>query len=54
MDYFRENALLEYFSGGFDSGGEGLLLVHGSVNCNLAPLFFERMHRVTQDFTHQH
>ena len=29
MDYFRDNALLDYFSGGFDAAGEGLLLVHG-------------------------
>ena len=32
MDYFRENALLDYFSGGFDGLGEGLLLVHGTEN----------------------
>lgn len=54
MDYFRENALLDYFSGGFDGDGEGLLLVHGSVSRALAPSFMERMQRVAQDFAQQH
>lgn len=54
MDYFRENALLDYFSGGFDGGGEGLLLVHGSISRSLAPSFMERMQRVAQDFAQQH
>jgi DNA-binding Xre family transcriptional regulator len=54
MDYFRENALLDYFSGGFDGAGEGLLLVHGSVSRALAPSFMERMQRVAQDFAQAH
>ncbi|MDP2452244.1 MAG: helix-turn-helix transcriptional regulator [Polaromonas sp.] len=54
MDYFRDNALLDYFSGGFDGGGEGLLLVHGSISRSLAPSFLERMQRVAQDFSQQH
>lgn len=54
MDYFRENALLDYFSGGFDGAGEGLLLVHGSISRGLAPAFLERMQRVAQDFAQQH
>jgi len=54
MDYFRENALLDYFGGGFDGAGEGLLLVHGSVSRALAPSFMERMQRVAQDFAQQH
>jgi hypothetical protein len=54
MDYFRDNALLDYFSGGFDGNGEGLLLVHGSVSRSLAPSFMERMQRVAQDFAQQH
>jgi len=54
MDYFRENALLDYFSGGFDGIGEGLLLVHGSIGRGLAPSFLERMQRVAQDFAQQH
>ena len=54
MDYFRDNALLDYFSGGFDGAGEGLLLVHGSISSSLAPSFLERMQRVAQDFAQQH
>ncbi len=54
MDYFRENALLDYFSGGFDGNGEGLLLVHGAISRGLAPSFLERMQRVAQDFAQQH
>nr|WP_295786421.1 helix-turn-helix transcriptional regulator [Rhodoferax sp.] len=54
MDYFRDNALLDYFSGGFDGVGESLLLVHGSVSRSLAPSFMERMQRVAQDFAQQH
>lgn len=54
MDYFRENALLDYFSGGFDGEGEGLLLVHGSISKGLATSFLERMQRVAQDFAQQH
>ncbi|MBG6076950.1 helix-turn-helix transcriptional regulator [Polaromonas sp. CG_9.11] len=54
MDYFRDNALLDYFSGGFDGPGEGLLLVHGAISRGLAPSFMERMQRVAQDFAQQH
>lgn len=54
MQYFRENAVLDYFSGGFNAPGEGLLLVHGSVSRSLAPAFMERMQRVAQDFAQAH
>jgi DNA-binding Xre family transcriptional regulator len=54
MDYFREHAMQDYFSGGFDGAGEGLLLVHGSVSKSLAGSFMERMQRVAQDFAQQH
>ena len=54
MNYFREHALLNYFSGGFDGAGESLLLVHGSVSRTLAPMFMERLQRVAQDFAQQH
>jgi DNA-binding Xre family transcriptional regulator len=54
MNYFREHALLDYFSGGFDNAGEGVLLVHGSISRSLAPSFVERMQRVAQDFAQQH
>jgi DNA-binding Xre family transcriptional regulator len=54
MDYFREHAALDYFSGRFDGHGEGLLLVHGSVSRGLAPSFLDRLQRVAQDFAQQH
>lgn len=54
MSYFRDNALLDYFSGGFNGVGEGLLLVHGSVSRSMASSFTDRMQRVAQDFAQQH
>jgi DNA-binding Xre family transcriptional regulator len=54
MNYFRDHALLDYFRGGFDGTGEGLMLVHGSVSRTLAPMFMERLQRVAQDFAQQH
>ena len=54
MNYFREHALLDYFAGGFDGVGEGVMLVHGSVSRALAPVFLERLQRVAQDFAQQH
>ena len=54
MHYFRDNALLDYFSGGFEGDGEGLLLVHGSISRSLAPSFLERMQCVARDFAQQH
>ncbi len=54
MSYFRENALMDYYAGGFDGPGEGLLMVHGAISRALAPSFMERMQRVAQDFAQQH
>jgi len=54
MNYFRDHALLDYFAGGFDGSGEGVMLVHGSVSRTLAPAFLERLQRVAQDFAQQH
>ena len=54
MQYFRDNAMMDYFSGGFGGDGEGLLLVHGSISKGLAPTFLDRMQRVAQDFSQQH
>ena len=54
MNYFREHALLDYFAGGFDGPGEGVLLVHGAISRSLAPTFMERMQRVAHDFAQQH
>ncbi len=54
MQFFREHAVLDYFSGGFDGANEGLLLVHGQVSKVHAPEFLERLQRVAQDFANQH
>jgi transcriptional regulator with XRE-family HTH domain len=54
MAYFREHVMQDYFAGGFDGAGEGVLLVHGSVSKALAPAFVERMQRLAQDFAQQH
>lgn len=53
MRFFRENAVLDYFSGGFDGSGEGLVLVHGAINRSQASSFLERLQRVGQEFTQQ-
>lgn len=54
MAYFREHALQDYFSGGFDEAGEMVTLVHGEIGASLATLFNERLQRVAQDFATQH
>jgi transcriptional regulator with XRE-family HTH domain len=54
MQYFRDNAALDYFSGSFDQASEGLLLAHGQVSKAHAPEFLERLQRVAQDFANQH
>jgi transcriptional regulator with XRE-family HTH domain len=54
MAYFREHAVLDYFSGGFDRPDECMLLVHGSISRALAPAFCERLQRLGQDFAVQH
>ncbi|RYF03885.1 MAG: XRE family transcriptional regulator [Oxalobacteraceae bacterium] len=54
MRFFREHALLDYFSGGFDDDDESLLMVHGSISKSLAPSFVERLQRVAQDFAQAH
>ncbi len=54
MNYFREHALLDYFAGGFDRAGEGMMLVHGSISRALAPAFLGRIQRLAQDFAQQH
>ena len=54
MDFFRENAVLDYFGGTFSGDDEAMLLVHGSIAPSLAPSFVERMQRIGQDFSQQH
>jgi DNA-binding Xre family transcriptional regulator len=54
MQYFREQVIDDYYSGGFDGEGEMLMLVHGQIGRSLANTFVERLQRVGQDFAHQH
>lgn len=54
MAYFREHVVLDYYKGGFDRPGEGLLLVHGLVGRGAASLFLERIQRLAHDFAKQH
>lgn len=54
MQFFREHAVGDYFSGGFDGEGELLMLVHGQVSPAHAALFNERLQRLAQDFAQQH
>jgi len=54
MQYFREQVVGDYYSGGFDGEGEMLMLVHGQIGKSLVNLFNERLQRVAQDFAQQH
>jgi hypothetical protein len=45
MNYFRQHAVGDYFSGGFDAEGEMLMLVHGQIS---------GAQRLGQDFAQQH
>jgi len=54
MEYFRDHAMVDYFSGGFGGPGEGLSLVHGSISKSVASTFLDRMQSVAQDFSQQH
>ena len=53
MQFFREHAVADYFSGGFDGPGELLLLVHGQIGAGQAALFNDRLQRLVQDFAQQ-
>ena len=54
MEYFRDHAMVDYFSGGFGGPGEGLSLLHGSISKGVASTFLDRMQSVAQDFAQQH
>lgn len=54
MEFFRDHAVLDYFSGGFDREAETLILVHGSIGRSIAPALVERLQHVAKDFAHQH
>ena len=54
MQYFRQHAVGDYFSGGFDGDGEMLMLVHGHIASAQAVLLNDRLQRLAQDFAQQH
>lgn len=54
MQYFRENVVLDYYSGSFDKDSEGLHLVHGTVSHASAVRFKERLERLAYEFASQH
>lgn len=54
MQYFRQHAVRDYFSGGFGDEGELLMLVHGQVSPAHAAQFNERLQRLAHDFAQQH
>ena len=54
MQYFRKNAVADYFDGGFDGPGELLMMVHGQISLAQAALFNDRLQRLAQDFAQQH
>ena len=54
MQYFRQHAVADYYSGGFDGPGELLMLVHGHISGGQATLFNERLQRLAADFSQQH
>ena len=54
MVYFREHAVEDYFSGGFEGEGEMLMLVHGHIAPAHAVQFNEKLQRLGQDFAQQH
>ena len=54
MQYFRQHAMTDYFSGDFGDVGEMLMLVHGHISPAHAALFNERLRRLAKDFAQQH
>lgn len=54
MQFFRDQGLADYFSGGFDGEAEMVSLVHGHISLPMAKVFQERLQRVVQDFAQQH
>ncbi|MBV8502126.1 MAG: helix-turn-helix transcriptional regulator [Paucibacter sp.] len=54
MQFFREDVVQDYFSGGFDGDGELLMLVHGQLGRPMARELAVRLQRVAEDFARQH
>jgi DNA-binding Xre family transcriptional regulator len=54
MQFFREEVLQDYFSGGFDGDAEALIMVHGQVSHSQAAVLNERLLKLAEDFAQQH
>ncbi|CAK7038639.1 helix-turn-helix domain-containing protein [Saezia sanguinis] len=54
MNFFRDHALLDYFSGNFAREDELITLVFGSISPTAAPALLERLRKVARDFAQQH
>lgn len=54
MNFFREHALLDYFSGNFAMEDEVLTLVYGNIAPANAHAFIERIQKLAQEFSRQH
>lgn len=53
MNFFRDHALLDYFSGNFAHEDENFTLVFGSISPTMAPAFIDRIQKVARDFAQQ-
>ncbi len=54
MQFFRDQVMHDFFSGGFDGDTERLTLVHGELGHAMARELVERLQRVAEDFARQH
>lgn len=54
MNFFREHALMDYFSGNFAMEDEVITLVYGSITPAAAQTLVERIQKLAQDFCRQH
>ncbi|MGO3859505.1 helix-turn-helix domain-containing protein [Neisseriaceae bacterium CLB008] len=54
MQFFRDHALVDYFSGGFAPADEDLTLTYGSISPKALPAFIKRVQKLASDFADQH
>lgn len=54
MQFFRDNALMDYFSGSFAPADEDLTLTYGSISPKALPAFLKRVQKLASDFADQH
>ena len=54
MQFFRDHALGDYFSGSFSPLDEDLTLTYGSISPKAIPAFLKRVQKLASDFADQH